>query len=76
MVLVAETCPDFVRYFFACQFAGLVPVPVPAAVHLGGREAYIQQLRKLIVSAQPTLAMAPLDYQEMLFPASLFENLL
>lgn len=66
MVLVAETCPDFVRYFFACQFAGLVPVPVPAAVHLGGREAYIQQLSKLVQSAKPALAMAPVDYQEML----------
>ncbi len=66
MVLVAETGPDFVRFFYACQFAGIVPVPVPAAVHLGGREAYIQQLRKLIQSAQPSLAMAPVDYLEML----------
>ncbi len=66
MVLVAETGPDFVRFFYACQFAGIVPVPVPAAVHLGGREAYIRQLRKLIQSAQPALAMAPLDYLEML----------
>lgn len=66
MVLVAETGPDFVRFFYACQFAGIVPVPVPAAVHLGGREAYIQQLRKLIQSSQPSMAMAPLDYLEML----------
>jgi len=66
MILVAETCPDFVRFFYACQFAGIVPVPVPAAVHLGGREAYIQQLRKLIQSASAELAMAPLDYLEML----------
>lgn len=66
MVLVAETGPDFVRFFYACQFAGIVPVPVPAAVHLGGREAYIQQLRKLIQSAKPDLAMAPVDYLEML----------
>ena len=66
MVLVAETCPDFVRFFFACQLAGLTPVPVPAAVHLGGREAYIRQLRRLIQSSTPMLAMAPPDYLDML----------
>ena len=36
MALVADTDADFVRFFFACQYAGLVPVPLPAAVHLGG----------------------------------------
>lgn len=66
MVLVAETCPDFVRFFFACQLAGLTPVPVPAAVHLGGREAYVRQLRRLIQSSTPKLAMAPPDYLDML----------
>ena len=66
MVLVAETCPDFVRFFYACQLAGLTPVPVPAAVHLGGREAYIRQLRRLIQSSTPMLAMAPPDYLDML----------
>jgi len=66
MVLVAETCPDFVRFFYACQLAGLTPVPVPAAVHLGGREAYVRQLRRLIQSSTPKLAMAPPDYLNML----------
>jgi len=66
MVLVAETCPEFVRFFFACQYAGLVPVPVPAAVHLGGRDSYVRQLRKLLSSANPTLAMAPGEYLSML----------
>ena len=66
MVLVAETCPDFVRFFYACQLAGLTPVPVPAAVHLGGREAYVRQMRRLIQSSTPLLAMAPPDYLDML----------
>jgi len=29
VALVADTHPDFMRYFFACQYAGLVPVPLP-----------------------------------------------
>ena len=26
---VADTTPDFLIFFFACQYAGLVPVPLP-----------------------------------------------
>ena len=36
MAIVADTHPLFHRYFFACQYAGLIPVPVPAALQLGG----------------------------------------
>ncbi|MBP1598148.1 MAG: fatty acyl-AMP ligase, partial [Acidobacteria bacterium] len=50
IALVADTDADFVRFFFACQYAGLVPVPLPAAVHLGGRQAFIDNLRKLVHS--------------------------
>lgn len=57
MALVAETDADFVRFFFACQYAGLVPTPLPAAVHLGGRQAVIDNLRKLIASCGAQAAM-------------------
>ena len=30
VALVADTSPDFVRFFFACQFAGMSQVPLPA----------------------------------------------
>ncbi len=36
VAIVAETHPDFPRFFFACQYAGYVPVPLPASIHLGG----------------------------------------
>ena len=35
MALVADTTPDFLRFFFACQYAGLIPVPFPISIHLG-----------------------------------------
>jgi fatty-acyl-CoA synthase len=38
MALVADTHPDFIRFFFACQYAGLIPVPLPASIHMGGRK--------------------------------------
>jgi fatty-acyl-CoA synthase len=43
--IVADTHPDFMRYFFACQYAGLVPVPLPAPTQLGKNQDYTQQLR-------------------------------
>jgi fatty-acyl-CoA synthase len=41
VALVAETYPDFLRFFYACQYAGMVPVPLPASIHLGGHKAYV-----------------------------------
>ncbi|HEU4367968.1 MAG TPA: fatty acyl-AMP ligase [Methylomirabilota bacterium] len=59
VALVADTNPDFVRFFFACQYAGLVPVPLSASLHLGGRQAYVSQLAHLLASCGADLAMAP-----------------
>lgn len=59
VALVAETNPAFLRFFFACQYAGLVPAPLPASIHLGSRKAYVEQLRNLLVSCRAAVAMAP-----------------
>ncbi|UCF94472.1 MAG: fatty acyl-AMP ligase [Desulfobacterales bacterium] len=59
VALVAETHPDFLCFFFACQYAGLVPVPLPASVHLGGHKAYVSQLRRLLIDCQAPIAVAP-----------------
>ena len=40
VALIADTYPDFIIFFFACQYAGMVPVPLPAPNSLGGRLAY------------------------------------
>ena len=34
--MLAETTPDFVRAFFASQYAGLVPTPLPLPPAFGG----------------------------------------
>ncbi len=62
VALVAETTPDFLRFFFACQYAGLVPVSLPASVNLGGHKAYVGQLRGLLKSSEAAVAMAPPGY--------------
>ena len=35
--LIAETNDEFIRSFFACQYAGLIPAPLPLPAPLGGR---------------------------------------
>jgi len=69
MALVAESDADFVRFFFACQYAGLVPVPLPAVVHLGGRQAFIDKLRKLIHSSGAQAAMSSCSFLPFLTEA-------
>ena len=73
VALVAETNPDFLRFFFACQYAGLVPVSLPASVNLGGHSAYVSQLRGLLKSSAAAVAMAPRGYLSYLEEAG--ENL-
>lgn len=58
VALVAETHPDFLRFFYACQYAGLVPVPLPVAIQLGSHKAYVEQLRNLLLNCKASIAMA------------------
>lgn len=75
MAIVADTHPLFHRYFFACQYAGLIPVPVPAALQLGGSEAYVRQLRLLLQSCTASLAVAPPAFVDFLHEAGAGLNL-
>jgi fatty-acyl-CoA synthase len=75
MAIVADTHPLFHRYFFACQYAGLIPVPVPAALQLGGGEAYVRQLRLLLQSCTASLAVAPPAFVDFLHEAGAGLNL-
>ncbi len=58
VALIAETTPDFHCFFFACQYASLLPVQLPVPMNLGAKAAYIAQLRGMIRSAAPAAAMA------------------
>lgn len=57
--LIAETDADFVIAFFACQYAGLVPAPLPLPTPLGGREAYVEQIRRMLRTADASGLMGP-----------------
>ena len=66
IALVADTQPDFHVMFFACQYAGLVPVPLPAAVHLGGKSAFVEHLRALLQDCRASAAYASPDFVSFL----------
>ena len=70
VAIVADTHPDFLRFFFACQYAGLVPVPLPIPLNPGGHKTYVEQIRAMVQSCQASLAMAPADYSELLEEAA------
>ena len=59
LAIVAETDPLFHRFFFACQYAGLVPVALPSGVQIGGRQSYVEQIRNMLIACGAELAVAP-----------------
>ena len=75
VALVADTTPDFLRFFFACQYAGLIPVPLPISIHLGGHQVYVKQLARLLESCQASVAMAPEGFVPFLEEAATGLNL-
>jgi fatty-acyl-CoA synthase len=57
--IIAETDPMFHRFFFACQFAGLIPVALPAGIQLGAHKVYLGQIRRMLESCDASIAVAP-----------------
>jgi fatty-acyl-CoA synthase len=57
--ILAETDPMFHRFFFACQYAGLNPVALPAGIQLGAHKAYVGQIKRMLQSCGAVIAVAP-----------------
>ncbi|MBK1670370.1 hypothetical protein CKO28_20305 [Rhodovibrio sodomensis] len=57
VALVAEMAPAFAVGFFACQYAGLHAVPVPAQAGLGNSAGYVDGLRRILVSARARIVL-------------------
>jgi fatty-acyl-CoA synthase len=64
VAVLAETSPDFLAVFFGCQYAGLIPCPVPYSMYVGGREAYVQRIAGMLQSAQASAIIAPENLSE------------
>ncbi len=57
--LVAESDGDFARAFYACQYAGLIPAPLPLPAAFGGRDGYIAHLRRMLERAHAKALFGP-----------------
>jgi fatty-acyl-CoA synthase len=75
VVMIADTTPDFVVLFAACQYAGLLPVPVAVPTSLGGRDTYIATLKSQIAGAVAAAAIAPEELMPYMQEAALGESL-
>ena len=60
--LAAVSTPEFAVMFMACQYAGLVPAPLPLPVTLGGRGSYERQLQRMADTG---------DFHALFCPASM-----
>ena len=70
VAMIAESTPDFLTFFYGCQYAGLIPVPLPFPMHLGGKDAYIGQLSRMMQSARVAAAVASEELADYLRQAA------
>ena len=59
VAIIAESTADFVRTFWASQYAGLIPVPLPTPAAFAGRVGYIDHIHPMMEAAQPLAVIAP-----------------
>ncbi len=74
IALIAETSANFVSFFVGCQFAGVLPVPLPLPTSFGGKEGYVSQLRMQMESCDAGGIMAPSFMDEIITEATVGMN--
>ena len=70
VAIVAETGPDFMITFFACQYAGLVPCPIPYSMYIGGRDAYVARIAGMLRAAHANAVISTVSQVETLREAA------
>lgn len=61
VAVIAETGPEFMAVFFGCQYAGLVPCPMPYTMYIGGRDAYIDRVTGMLRAAAACAVVTSTD---------------
>jgi fatty-acyl-CoA synthase len=62
VAVVAETGPDFMAVFFGCQYAGLLPCPMPYTMYIGGKESYVERVAGMLAAAKAGTVIAGEDF--------------
>jgi fatty-acyl-CoA synthase len=63
VAVVAETGPEFMEVFFGCQYAGLVPCPMPYTMYIGGRDAYVERVTGMLHAAAACAVVTSSDLE-------------
>lgn len=59
--IVANTDAEFLIAFMGCQYAGILPAPLPAKIHLNGSDAYREHLAHMIATTAPSVVLCDRD---------------
>jgi fatty-acyl-CoA synthase len=59
VAIIADSTADFVRTFWASQYAGLIPVPLPTPAAFAGQVNYVDHIHPMMEAAQPLAVIAP-----------------
>lgn len=59
VAIIAESDGDFSRVFFGCQYAGLIPAPMPLPAAFAGKATYINTLRGMIQNSSAAAVIIP-----------------
>ncbi|TKI04712.1 fatty acyl-AMP ligase [Martelella alba] len=70
VAIIAETSASFVEAFFACQYAGLVSVPLAIPMGVGQRDSYIVKLQGLIKSCKPAVIISSEEWVPLIRSAA------
>ncbi|HEV3490365.1 MAG TPA: fatty acyl-AMP ligase [Reyranella sp.] len=70
ILITADTWPSFFDVFFGAQYAGLLPVPVSIPVGIGGKDAYLDQLRRQLAASGAVAAVGVDDLAGFLADAA------
>jgi len=70
VALMAETAPDFMITFFACQYAGMLPCPVPLPMQLGGRDSHQRRVAGMLRAVDARALVVPAAFAEAMGKAA------
>jgi fatty-acyl-CoA synthase len=70
ILITADTWPGFFDVFFGAQYAGLLPAPVSVPVGIGGKDAYLDQLKRQLAASGAVAAIGIEDLAGFLADAA------
>ena len=63
VAVVAETDGEFMAVFFGCQYAGLIPCPMPYTMYIGGKEAYVERVAGMLRAARACAVITSSEFE-------------